>query len=337
MPMEHEPAWLSAAGRRCFGTVPSLEQLRREYPTGEAVAAAIAALGIQEGHATRSRAYIRRFLRFVEQALRRGVRKRSVGSWMVAFGGQLVQDARVRRSSTVRTALVGASRPWPSAMRSQEVRGFLRGLEVVSPVLPAAAGISLSRTVDEVRLVQWMRDKSRWYDGFPLALTVGLRAGLRLRETARILVHRGWLGLSVSEEGVARWREAAQLKQNARGRRVMADRVATVPRECVSAVRALDLPWKASEAYVERVVRETSRSLAAAGVARDVRAFRRTMAVRVREHAAAAGADEREAIRWAQRALSHKENGDVIVRYLPSLLSARGSSFLEQAQIAGTS
>jgi len=259
-----------------------------------------------------------------------------MGEWLADFGGDiLVRRPGVARSSTVKAWLVGASRPWPTAMRSPEVRAFLRGLEVLNPALPEAAGVELPRRVDMVKLRHWMCAKVSWCGGYPVALALGLVAGLRLREAARILVQRGAAGF-VLAGSIVRWEEAAQTKANLRGTRRIAVRVARVPEECLSPMRRLPLPWRAPERRIEVVVRETARSLFTAGVADDVRAHRRTVATTVRTAAVRAGASEAEAVRWAQRALSHQERGEAIFRYLPTLLSDTGQRFLEEAQLSGS-
>ena len=219
---------------------------------------AISAMAVQETYAVRCRRSVRDFLAYVS-GLRRDNR-RSIGEWVADFGGHLlVSRPQVRRSTTVRAWLVAASRPWPSAMASGQVRTFLRGLEVISPVLPEAAGVVLPRRVDTSELRRWMQARAGWLRGYPVALALGLAAGLRLREAARILAQRGWEGLEL-KGGLARWRDAAQTKQNLRGDRRVADRVAVVPPGCTQAIRNLSLPWQASEAQVARVVRMTARS-----------------------------------------------------------------------------
>jgi len=334
IPMEVEPAWLTMPGRGAFGSVADLQEVPKIGMTGQSVRMAISALGVQETYAARCRRDVMSFLDFVKEAGKQSTVRGSVGEWMADFGGHLLLTRQgVRRSTTVRTVLVRASRPWPSAMHSQEVRAFMRGAEMVSPVLPEAAGVGVPRDVNEVRMEEWMVANACVEGGIAVALAAGLSAGLRLRESARILVRRGWSGFSVSVDGTARWKESSQLKQNLRGQRKVADRVVKLPMGCVPSLRALVLPWRVPDQVVSRVLREVSRSLRGAGVVMDVRAFRRTMAGRVREAAVAAGESETEAVRWAQRALSHQEGrGEAIFRYLPSLLSREGSRFLEGVQ-----
>lgn len=329
VPMSCHPAWLWRRGRGVFQTPPSLASLRQLAGDVGALRLTVASLGVQEGHAARCRRAVSLFLNFVAGSRRR--HRGTVGELLAEFGAHILTTRpQVCRATTLRSWIVCASRPWPAAMRSAEVREFLRGAEIASPVLPEAAGVSVLREIDQTKFRRWMVVRRSWLGGIPLALALGLAAGLRMRETARML-QRG-LGFRVVGR-LAVWTEAAQTKTNARGARRVADRVSTIPSQCLAAVRSLELPWRATEAEVARVLRATVNSLRRAGVTGDARVHRRVMATRVREAAVRAGADEAEAVGWARRVLAHGPSGEAVYRYLPTLLSRPGSRFLRRAQV----
>jgi hypothetical protein len=334
--MEVVPAWLTnnARGRPTFARGETLESLRAGAESAEDLRVAVTSLLIQENHATRCKGLTTDFLSFLRHESERGeARQRSLGEGLARFGAHLLMTRpTIGRSSTIRTYLVGASRCWPSAMRTPEVRQFLGGLEMVSPVMPELACVTLARTYDAARLNRWLVEMAGSQGGYAIALATGLMAGLRMRECARLLMRHGANAFSVAPDGEVKWSESASTKTNMRGKSFLADRSAWVPEEVVPRLRQLHLPWRVSEKDAARVVSETAASMARAGLPRDVRVFRRVLARRIHDQTVRRGESEEGALALVRHALGHRPGSHTTVRYLGSPLSTAGHQRLRMAQ-----
>lgn len=329
-PMEVVPPWMAAEGRPMFADTLPLSRLRGMARTAEELRGCVAARSVQEEYAVRCRRQTKAFLEFLLRR-DRGM-KVSTGTELANFGAHLLREREsIGRSTTIRKYLVEASRCWPSALHEGVVTEFLRGLETLSPALPEAAGIALERTFVPEDVEQWMLKELDLNGGFSVALVTGLVAGLRMREAARLLVRDGDAAFSVSGN-IVTWRERASTKTNARGNKFLADRTAWVPPDVAAVLGVLPLPWRAPSRVVADVVARTAAALVEAGIARDVRVFRRGLAVRMREELVNDGESESQAVAVVRDALGHKPGSLTTFRYLGSKLSAKGADRMKKVQ-----
>lgn len=326
--METVPAWMSVCGRGTYQGL-SLPEVKKGASSAEDLRLVVSASGVQEVYAARCRRLVEEFLGFVEKQKEKGCF--GVVSILVArFAAELLLRRDIRRSSTIRSYLTEVTRCWPSALKAPEVQEFMRGLETLSPALPEAAGVTLARSCGRFAAGVWMRREIGLNNGYSVAIVAGLMAGLRVREAARMLMRKD--GFRCSEEGLVAWREDCATKTNMRGWRYLPERVAEVPLEVAPTLSRLALPWSADDKEVRRVIAATIGALVKAGFPRDVRVFRRMMAVQVRDQRLTEGDTEEQAQGWARQALGHLPGSTTTFRYLGGALSQPGQRKLAKAQ-----
>ena len=339
MPVEFMPAWVGARGRPTMTATPGLRELAMRSTGPRDLAKTVAALRVQDEYAERCRGLIERMLVWVASQPDLLHPEVKIGEKVVAFLAFLLQQGRISRSSTITTYAAMMTRCWPSVMTSEVMREFLGGLQTVSPALPELDGVVLSREVPD----SWelLGPCAQFRGGMGLYLLVGLLAGMRLRETARIMIRAGADGFRSSDGGTVgvaqeatpvAVRGGALLKNTVQGLRFVADRTAYIPSEWIRSLRAVTLPWNVQEKEATVALRDFGAMLRAHGVL-DVRAYRRTMAVRVREAAVRAGIPETEAVAWARRALGHREGSRTVYRYLGTEMSRAGQGRLAVMQV----
>ena len=349
------PAWLSRQARPTLAQRPSIQELKSGFASPSEMADYISAMAVQEEHAERCRGEIQRFLDFVandpqaqqvlQQAhtrvieLTRGAQNRLqlkmsdievVGRLLVMFGcAQLMSQRRIGRSSTIRQILMHASRPWPKAMATSAIRTFLDGLDTIDPALPALAGVQAPRDLQAERLWTLIEQLTEVSAVEALWVTAGAMAGLRVRETLRFLMAPDAVAMT---EGFLTWADHALVKNNQRGRRLLPDRYSWVPRQAETVMRTAPPPWVLGQEQAKAICRSVPILWKEAGVVEDARAFRRAMAVRVRETMVADGEPEDRAIEFVRWALGHREGSASTFRYLGARVSTQTAARLRRAQ-----
>ena len=308
------------------------------------LATAVAATQVQEVHARSVRRRVVDFMEYVgDQLMEKGAGLQQivgesvtqrVARWLMAYGTHLIRThPGITRSTTVRTYLTEAARPWPSALKEGNVRAFIEGCEFLNPTAPVVADVPLQRElewdkVDEGLLA--MEKAGMWHWAL---MSTGLVCGLRLRETARMMTRRADFFKVGPPEGRVEFREKGEAKANMKGRRLTAPQYGWIPPKVANALRQTPLPWRIGEQELLAECRMVAMWWKARGVVTDVRTFRRAAARDLREHLAAAGRTETEALATVRDALGHRPGTQSVFGYVGAHLSRTGETAMAAAQM----
>lgn len=348
--MLETPVWLEMEGRGVMERPPTIQQLRTTARDAGHLVAMATALNWQTDYVDRRRRRLLDFLVYVaddreasvliEQNrplicstvgdMQKMILIPMIANLLTKYGAHLlISQPLIGSATTIRQYLLEASAPWPRVMSEGLVERFLDGLEFAAPVLPEAKGQLLQRTVDEQEVDRRMIQLAEECEPEMLLLSVGVRAGMRMRETARVALRHQ---VTVNDDGTVIFNEKAEAKENMRGRKVNPARTGEVPVQCVPCLRMRVTPWVMEEMQAMKLVRQTASWWKRTGLVEGIRTFRRAAATKVQDAMAADGKGEEAAKRFARAVLGHKEGSRSTVRYVP-LLSQTGARELREAQL----
>lgn len=266
------PVWLTHDGRPTFERPKSLAEIRAMATSPSEAVATISSGNWQQEYVERMRRRVLDFLAFVAddvettrliseqnngQPVAQKMMQQFIGRLLALYGGHLlITRHRIGAATTLRQYLLEAAGPWPGAFASRPVTEFLSGLELVVPVLPMARdGAHQQQSMDDEAIDSGFIRLVESGEVLMMALSAGVRAGLRMRETARILMRRP---VVIEDDGTVAFEEKAEGRMNMRGRKLTALRTTRLPIRCVPAWRTMTMPWTMNEATMTELVRRTA-------------------------------------------------------------------------------